>query len=127
MAVADRAARKALGSNWRAVTEVLRASQSAHRCNCASATWRIWERFCPESGVRPDLADVPGDRVPILLLFAHRYLTGRIVPREWTVRSRTVEDAIRHVAQTFTRVGAVDPRLNAFGELDYRLHSILRT
>ena len=45
-----------------------------------------------------------------------------------------MEDAVRHVAQTFTRVGAVDPRLNAFGpclnafgELDYRLQAVLRT
>ena len=31
------------------------------------------------------------------------------------------------MAQTFTRVGAVDPRLNVFGELDYRLQAVLRT
>ena len=31
------------------------------------------------------------------------------------------------MAQTFTRVGSADPRLNSFGELDYRLHSLLRS
>ena len=127
MDVADPADRDALGRDWRAVTEALRSSQSAHRCDSASATWRIWERFCTSSGVRSDLDDVPGDRVPLLLLFAHQYRTGRIAPSERAVRSRTVEDAVRHVAQTFTRVGAVDPRLNVFGELDYRLQAVLRT
>ena len=31
------------------------------------------------------------------------------------------------MAQAFTRVGAVDPRLNVFGEIDYRLQAVLRT
>ena len=31
------------------------------------------------------------------------------------------------MAQTFTRVGAVDPSLNVVGELDYRLQAIFRT
>ena len=36
-----------------------------------------------------------------------------------------MEDAVRHVAQAFTRVvGAVDPRLNSFGTLDFSLHSL---
>ena len=125
MEIADPQSRDVLGSDWRAVTTALHSSQSAHRCDSATATWRIWERFCTTTGVRTDLQDVPGDPVPILLLFAHRYRTGRIAPSARPVRSRTVEDAVRHVAQTFTRVGAVDPRLNAFGELDYWLHSLL--
>jgi hypothetical protein len=125
--VADPGSRDALGCDWRAVTAALHANQSTHRCDSASATWRLWEGFCTRSNIRPDLQDVPGDPVPILLLFAQQYRTGRIAPSERAVRSRTVEDAVRHVAQTFTRVGAVDPRLNAFGALDFRLQAVLRS
>ena len=41
--------------------------------------------------------------------------------------SRTAEDALRQVAQAFTQVGTVDPRLNCFGELDYRIHALFRS
>jgi hypothetical protein len=105
----------------------LHSSQSAHRGDSASATWRIWAAFCAQSGIRANLHDVPGDPVPVLLLFAHQYRVGCISPSDRAVRSRTVEDAVLHVAQTFTRVGAADPRLNSFGKLDYCLHFLLRS
>ena len=127
VAVADPAARDVLGSDWRAVTTALHASQSAHRGDSASTTWRIWAALCAQSGIRADLQDVPGDPVPVLLLFAHQYRVGCISSSNGAVRSRTAEDAVCHVAQTFTRLGAADPRLNSFGELDYRLHSLLRS
>ena len=41
------------------------------------------------------------------------------------VRSRTVEDALRHVAPAFARVGPPDPRVNAFGDVDFRLQALL--
>ena len=87
----------------------------------------MWQQFCATTGVRADLRDVPGDPVPILLLFAHQYRTGRIAPSDRPVRSRTVEDAVRHVAQTFSRMGAMDPRLNRFGDLDFRLHAVFQS
>ncbi|KAI2505100.1 hypothetical protein MHU86_9288 [Fragilaria crotonensis] len=55
------------------------------------------------------------------------YRTGRIAPSDRPVRSRTVEDAVRHVAQAFTRVGAVDPRLNTIGDVDFRLHALFHS
>ncbi|KAI2512993.1 hypothetical protein MHU86_1284 [Fragilaria crotonensis] len=68
-----------------------------------------------------------GDPIPILLLFAQQYRTGHIAPGNKPGHSRTVvEDAMHHVAQTFTRVGAVDPCLNAFGTLDFRLHALFQ-
>lgn len=38
-----------------------------------------------------------------------------------------MEDAVRHVAQAFTQVGAVDPHLFVFCELDYRLHALFHS
>jgi hypothetical protein len=38
-----------------------------------------------------------------------------------------VEDALRHVAQAFARVGSPDPRLNSFGEVDFRLQALLQS
>ena len=61
------------------------------------------------------------------MLFAQQYRAGRISPSDCPVRSRTVEDVVRHVAQAITRLGAVDPRLNTFGELDFRLATVLRS
>ncbi|KAI2500158.1 hypothetical protein MHU86_14302 [Fragilaria crotonensis] len=58
------------------------------------------------------------------MLFAQQYRAGRIAPSDRPVRSRTVEDAVRQVAQAFTRVGADDPRLNSFGAVDFRLQSL---
>ncbi|KAI2502175.1 hypothetical protein MHU86_12311 [Fragilaria crotonensis] len=118
--------RDALRRDWSAVTTTLDAHQSAHRNAATATTAGVWERFCTNHGLRTDLLDVPGDLVPVLLLFAQQYRTGRISPSDRPVRSRTVEDAVRQVAQAFTRVGANDPRLNSFGDLDFRLRALLQ-
>jgi hypothetical protein len=115
-----------LVADWRAVSQTLRSSVSAHRQQSASSAWGRWEHFCNSLGVRPDLRDVPGDPIPVLQLFAHQYRSGRIAPGGRPVRARTVEDALRHVAQAFSRLGTSDPRLNAFGEVDYRLQALLQ-
>ena len=108
------------------MSQTLCASVSAHRQHSATSAWAIWETFCASVAVRPDLRDLPGDPIPVLQLFAHQYRTGRIAPSGRPVRARTVEDALRHVAQTFARLGAPDPRLNSFGDLDYRLQALLQ-
>ena len=104
----------------------MRTSVTAHRQHSATSAWALWTTFCSTTGIRPDLRDLPGDPIPVLQLFAHRYRTGRIAPRGHPVRARTVEDALRHVAQTLAGVGAPDPRLNRFGDVDYRLQALLQ-
>jgi hypothetical protein len=110
----------------RTVAQTLRASVTPHRQQSATSAWTLWTRFCTASGIRPDLRDLPGDPVPVLQLFALRYRTGRIAPSGRPVRARTVEDALRHVAQALAGMGAPDPRLNRFGDLDYRLQALLQ-
>ena len=61
------------------------------------------------------------DPVPILQLYARRYRTGAIAPSQREVKSRTVEQALRAVGQTFASLGANDPRLNPFGKIDFRI------
>jgi hypothetical protein len=124
--LADAAGQHDIRRDWGAITAALHSHQSAHRHASASTTWQVWERFCAVTGVRPDLHDVRADPIPILLLFAQRYRSGAIAPGAKPVRARTVEDALRHVAQAFARVGSADPRVNTFGDVDFRLQSLLQ-
>ena len=64
--------------------------------------------------------------MPLLLLFAQRYRTGAIAPGRHPVRSRTVEDAVRAIGQAYAQLGSPDPRLNRFGDVDFRLTSLYR-
>lgn len=62
------------------------------------------------------------DKVPFLQVFAQRIRTGELAPNGNPIRARSVEDYIRHVAQTFLHVGTDDPRLNTAGNIDFRLN-----
>ena len=105
----------------------LDSRHSPNRQASSSSTWRVWTRFCETMGCRPDLLDVTGNHVPMLMLFAQRYRTGSIAPGYRPVRSRTVEDAVWQISQAFTSVGSPDPRVNAFGLLDFRLQTLFRS
>jgi hypothetical protein len=104
----------------------MRARESPQRDRSARAAWCLWTTFCANLGVSPDLSDTPRDKIPVLQIFAHRYLTGRLLPCGWPVRYCTVEDALQGVGQAFTRVGAVFPRLNAFVIVDARLSALFQ-
>ena len=104
----------------------MRARVSPQRDRSARAAWVLWTSFCANLGVSPDLSDTPRDKIPVLQIFAHRYRTGSLSPCGRPVRSRTVEDALRGVGQTFAGVGAVDPRLNTFGVVDVRLSALFQ-
>ena len=104
----------------------MRACCSPQRDSSAHTAWHLWETFCTSLGVDPHLTEVGRDKVPLLMLFAHRYKHGILQGSGNSVRSRTVEDAVRFVGQAFARVGAIDPRLNAFGVIDIRLSSMFR-
>ena len=61
------------------------------------------------------------DPVPILNAFARDYRTGNIVPNSRSVRSRTVEDAVRSIGQAIAMLGSKDPRMTSTGKIDGRL------
>jgi hypothetical protein len=89
------------------------------------AAWLIWERFCNKLTVDPWLTDNI-DPIPLLQVFAKRYRTGDIAPRQRPVKSSTVEGALCAVGQTFAGLGAQDPRLTPTGKTKFRLSRQLR-
>ena len=80
----------------------------------------VWDEFCDDIGIDPNFHAIT-DPVPYLQIYGARYRDGRIAPRRKPVKSGTVSDAILSISETFTRMGAKDPRFNAHGVLDARL------
>ena len=70
---------------------------------------------------------LPSDPIPILQILAQRLREGTLAASGQPGRSRTVEDTIRAVGQTYAGMGAKDPRVNAQGKLDFRLTSLFRS
>jgi hypothetical protein len=91
---------------------------SAQRHSSVHTSWRLWTDFYVGLGLYSSLTSVPGDKIPLLQLFAHRYRHGSLSGRTHPLRSRTVEDTVRSVGQTFSRMGSPDPRLSQFGVVD---------
>jgi hypothetical protein len=105
----------------------LGAAQAAGRTGIVSTratsndkTWTIWARFCADLHVDPWLSNID-DPIILLQVFGHRYRTGMLSPSKRPVKSRTVEGALRAVGQTFSGVGADDPRLTSNGKQEFRL------
>jgi hypothetical protein len=67
----------------------------------------------------PSLLSSIEDPVALLQVYGQRYRTGKIAPNKRAVQSRTVEDALRSVGQTFAGMGAADPRLTSQGKIDF--------
>ncbi|KAL3808781.1 hypothetical protein ACHAXA_011404 [Cyclostephanos tholiformis] len=66
------------------------------------------------------------DKVPFLQIFAGRVHSGELAARGNPVKSRSAEDYVWHIAQTFLNMGAQDPRLDAAFHIDFRLQRTLR-
>ena len=90
------------------------------RTKRAISSWNAWSTFCHHLNIDPHLREIH-DPVALLQIFAHRYRHGTLKPGGRSVRSRTVEDSVRSIAQTFCRVGAPDPRLDSNHHIDFRL------
>jgi hypothetical protein len=104
----------------RLIKEVTAAGIAAKRQYSANTSWNVWVHFCQDLHCDPYLSSLD-DPIPLLQLFAHRYRTGALAPSGSPVKSRTVEDALRAVGQTFSTLGCANPRLQASGKLDFRL------
>jgi hypothetical protein len=114
-----------LRSDFLAAQVATRAGVVPSRASAAENHWQRWRDFCISINVDPSLAKI-SDPVILLQIFAQRYRTGIIAPQGHPVRSRTVEDALRAIGQTFTLLGSSDPRLDHAGNIDFRLQRQLR-
>ena len=110
-------------------TNQVRSGVVPSRARAATGHWKRWLDFCDEVQIDPYLRteDPDFDAIPFLQVFATRYRSGIIAPRGKAVRARTVEDALRAVAQEMATVGAADPRLNSFGSMDFRLQRLWKS
>jgi len=100
----DSTTRNAFLRDFSAAQDYVNAGVVPSRTKAANSTWGRWATFCTDLAIDPLLNELE-DPVALIQVFAHRYRTGDIAPSGRGVRSRTVEDAVRHVAQTFSSVG----------------------
>lgn len=108
------------------VQSAVRLGVSSQRAKAHDSHWERWCTFCHNHHLDPYLQDHT-DPVPVIQVYAQRYRDGRLAPSGQPVKSRTVEDVIRAIAQKQTSLGGRDPRLNAHGKIDYRLSRQLRS
>ena len=105
-------------------TTVLQGISSGRAASNATA-WKSWIAFTSDLGLDP-LLQAFQDKIPFLQIFAHRVRLGELAAHGNPIKSRSVEDYVRHVAQTFLQVGAHDPRLNSAHSIDFRLQRTLK-
>ena len=102
----------------------MQAGVSTGRTTSANTHWKAWDSFTADLGIDPVLQAIE-DKVPFLQVFSRRVRTGELAANKAAVKSRTVEDYVRSVGQTYLAMGASDPRLNTSGNIDFRLQRML--
>ena len=107
------------------VQKAVKAGVTHKRSQAMDNHWGRWDAYCLDHNLDPFLRS-HNDPVPILQVFAQSYKDGRLAPSGQSVKSRTVENAIRAVAQKYASVGTKDPRLDFFGKTDFRIARQLR-
>ena len=108
-----------------AAQDEMRAGVTYKTSRTAANMWDLWLDFCASFPVDPEFAENE-DPIPYLQVFAHRYRNGRIQPSGKSVRSGTVQSALRHVGQAYKSMGTRDIRLDATGNTDFRLARQIR-
>jgi hypothetical protein len=104
--------------------EAISTGVSVGRAKAASSVWEIWQNYCSDLGLDPFLEAIQ-DKIPILQVFAQRVRTGELASHGNPILARSVEDYLRHVAQTFQSVGASDPRKKPGDRaVDFRLQRL---
>ena len=107
------------------VQEVIRSSVTAKRVDAQDKHWERWDEFCHKEGIDPFMRNI-ADPVPYLQVFGQCYRDDRIAPSGKSVRSQTVEDALRAVGQKFSSLGTLDIQKDLSGRTDHRIRRQLR-
>jgi hypothetical protein len=87
--------------------------------------WGAWRLFCGELGLDPFLKTFE-NKIPFLQVFLERVRSGELAAKGDKIKSRSTEDYLRSVAQTFLSVGEDDPRLNTANKIDFRIQRMLQ-
>ena len=98
----------------------MQSGVSSGRATATNTHWNKWTSFTTELGLSP-LLEAIEDKVPFIQVFSQRVRTGKLAANKAPVKSRTVEDYVRSVGQTYLSLGTQDPRLNTSGNLDFRI------
>ncbi|KAL3823120.1 hypothetical protein ACHAXA_006450 [Cyclostephanos tholiformis] len=120
---ADTASR--FSSDIRVAQDTVLQGVSPGRAAGIATAWGKWIEFTHDLGLDPFLQTFQ-DKIPFLQVFAQRVHSGDLAANGNPIRSRSVEDYIRGVAQTFLHVGATDPHLNTAHTIDFRLQRTLK-
>jgi hypothetical protein len=113
------------GSDIRVAQDTVLQGVSPGRASGIATAWDKWIEFTHDLGLDPFLQTFQ-DKIPFLQVFAQRVHSGDLAANGNPIKSRSVEDYIRGVAQTFLHVGAKDPRLNTAHTIDFRLQRTLK-
>ena len=102
------------------VAETVSKGVCSGRARASVGMWDKWITFCDDLGLDPFLETIE-DKIPFLQVFIHRVRVGELSASGDKVKSRSAEDYLRAVAQTFLAMGAQDPRLNGSLKTDFRI------
>ncbi len=100
--------------------ETILAGVSPGHAASGATAWSKWIDFTRDLGINLFLQTF-NDKVPFLQIFAQQVHSGELAARGNPLRSRSAEDYLRHVAQTFLNLGADDPPLNSAFKIDFQL------
>ena len=98
---------------------------SAGRSAAGNTQWDKWVLYTTHMGLDPFLTTIK-DKVPILQVFLRRVRFGKLSAQGRQIKSRSAEDYLRTVAQTYLTLGSDDPRSDSDGKVDFRLRRMLK-
>lgn len=120
----DPAARLRFRDHLSTVAKTVSKGVCSGRARASVGMWDKWIAFCDDLGLDPFLETIE-DKIPFLQVFIHRVRVGELSASGDQVKSRSAEDYLRAVAQTFLAMGAQDPRLNGALKTDFRISRML--
>ena len=99
---------------------------STGRSAASNTHWDKWVEFVNILGLDPFLHSIQ-DKIPILQVFLLQVRTGQLAAQGRQIKSRSAEDYLRSVAQTYLTLGAPDPRADDAGNVDFRIQRMLKS
>ena len=111
-------------STLRAAQKTVAKGVSSGRAKSTITSWEKWRDFTSELGLDPFLQTFQ-DKIPVLQVFIARVRSGELAARGNPLWSRSTEDYLRGVAQTFLSVGSDDPWLNTARKTYFRITRML--